>query len=70
VPLPKFITIDGKRHLWRDVLRRRRQQREASAEPEQPALFELKEDHRPASDRTAADRYLEPSLFTIFDGER
>jgi hypothetical protein len=66
--LPKFIDIDGKRIAWRDVLQRRREQIEACAEPEQPALFELREDHRPASDRTAAGRYLEPSLFTLLDG--
>jgi hypothetical protein len=39
MPLPKFITIDGKRFAWRDVLQRRREQREACAEPEQPTLF-------------------------------
>ena len=33
----------------------------------QPALFELHEDRRPPSDRTAAGRYLEPSLFTLLD---
>jgi len=47
---PKFIEIDGKRIAWRDVLQRRREQIEACAEPGQPALFELREDHRPASD--------------------
>jgi len=68
MPLPKFIEIDGKRHLWRELLQRRREQIEACAEPGQPALFELREDHRPASDRTAAGRYREPSLFTLLDG--
>jgi hypothetical protein len=28
-------------------------------------LFELHEDRRPLSDRTATGRYLEPSLFTL-----
>jgi hypothetical protein len=69
VALPKFIEIDGKRIAWRDVLQRRREQLEACAEPEQPALFELREDHRPASERSAAGRYGEPSLFTLLDGE-
>jgi hypothetical protein len=64
---PKFIEIDGKRIAWRDVLQRRREQLLATAEPSQPALFELKEDHRPASDRTAGGRYLQPSLFTLLD---
>ena len=70
MPYPKFITIDGKRFAWRDVLQRRREQQQAMAEPEQPALFELKEDHRPASERSAAGRYLEPSLFTVLDQGR
>jgi hypothetical protein len=69
MPLPKFIEIDGKRHLWRDVLQRRREQLLACAKAEQPPLFELKEDRRPEADRTAAGRYLEPSLFTVIDGE-
>jgi hypothetical protein len=63
---PKFIEIDGKCHLWRDVLQLRREQREASASAAQPALFELHEDRRPPADRTAAGRYLEPSLFPIW----
>ena len=60
---PKFIDIDGKRHLWRDVLRHRREQLEACAKVEQPPLFELKEDCRPEPERSAAGRYREPSLF-------
>jgi hypothetical protein len=69
MPFLKFVEIDGKRHLWRDVLQRRREQLLACAKAEQPVLFELKEDHRPEADRTAAGRYLEPSLFTVIDGE-
>ena len=58
-----FIEIDGKRYLWRDILERRREQKQACARAQQPALFELKNDCRPSTDRTAAGRYLEPSLF-------
>jgi hypothetical protein len=61
---PKVIEIDGKRVLWRDLLERRREQLTAVAKSEQPALFELREDRRPIADRTSADRYLEPSLFS------
>ena len=61
---PKFIEIDGKRFLWRDVLQLRREQIQAYAKAQQPALFELKEDRRPAAECTAVGRYLEPSLFT------
>lgn len=58
---PRFIEIDGKRHLWRDLVRLRREQKQAFAKAAQPALFELRDDARLPSDRTAAGRYLEPS---------
>jgi hypothetical protein len=59
----KFIEIDGKRYLWREVLQLRREQRAAFAKAEQPALFELRLDRRPEQQRSAAGRYREPSLF-------
>jgi hypothetical protein len=62
---PRFIDIDGKRYLWRDLVRLRQEQRAAARRGEQPPLFELREDCRPATERTAAGRYLEPSLFTL-----
>ena len=62
---PKFIDIDGKRFIWRELLQRRREQLAAAARVEQPALFELKEDRRPIPGRTAAGRYSEPSLFSL-----
>jgi hypothetical protein len=62
---PKFIEIDGKRYLWRDLLELRREQKNALARAQQPALFELKEDRKPVSERTAAGRYLEPTLFSF-----
>ena len=72
---PRFIEIGacpglrsgGKRYLWRDLVKLRREQREAARRAEQPPLFELREDSRPATERTAAGRYLEPSLFTLTD---
>jgi hypothetical protein len=39
------------------------------AEP-QPALFPLREDHRPAGERNADERYREPSLFTVLERSR
>jgi hypothetical protein len=62
---PKFIDIDGKRFVWRELLQRRREQVAAAARAEQPVLFEMKEDCRPASERTAAGRYSEPRLFAF-----
>jgi hypothetical protein len=51
------------------VLEIRREQRKVAAKAEQPALFELREDHRPAGDRNAGERYREPNLFTRLDRE-
>ena len=59
----KFIEIDGRRYLWRDILRLRKEQVRAAANAKQPALFELIDDSRPRAERTAAGRYNEPSLF-------
>ena len=61
----RFIEIDGKRLLWRDLLKLRREQKQASAKAAQPALFALKDDRRPPAERTAAGRYSEPSLFSL-----
>jgi hypothetical protein len=47
-PMRRFVEIDGKRHLWRDLLKLRRQQRDEERKA-QLALFELKDDRRPAS---------------------
>jgi hypothetical protein len=64
---PKFIEIEGRRYLWREIVRLRQEQRRAAAKAQQPPLFELREDVRPATDRTARGRYLEPSLFSLID---
>jgi hypothetical protein len=64
---PRFIEIDGKRHLWRDIVKLRQEQRRAAAKSQQPPLFELRDDCRPATDRSAAGRYREPSLFSVID---
>jgi hypothetical protein len=60
---PRFIVIDGKRHLWRDILNLRKEQVRAAAKARQPTLFPLIEDARPPSERTAVGRYREPTLF-------
>ena len=48
---PKSIEVNGQRVLWRDLLKMRREQRKA-AHTAQPVLFELREDSRPAKERT------------------
>lgn len=60
----KFVVIDGKRYLWKEILQLRREQRKATRQP-QLTLFELKEDSRPASQRTAEGRLTEPTLFRV-----
>ena len=59
----RFVEIDGKRYPWRDILALRREQAQRERRVEQPTLFELKTDVRPAAARTADRRYAEPSLF-------
>ncbi len=66
---PRFIEIDGKRYLWRDVLALRRAQVARHLRERQPPLFPLIEDARPKAARTVAGRYLEPLLFTVLDRE-
>jgi hypothetical protein len=63
--LPRFIEIDGRRYFWSDLVALRRTQAKPPAQ--QPTLFALVEDSRPAGERTAAERYREPSLFSVLD---
>jgi hypothetical protein len=58
------LLLDGKAYSWRANVEARRQQLEAwrAAKGTQPTLFEIKQDCRPTTERTAAERYLEPSL--------
>jgi len=61
-----IIVIEGKYYRWRDILELRREQLTVPAKVEQLALFaDLPQDSRPAYERTAADRYLQPSLFAL-----
>ena len=63
----RFIAIEGKHHLWKDILELRRTQLAATCADRatQMALFEMREDHRPVDERTASGRYLQPTLFEI-----
>jgi hypothetical protein len=58
----KTIEIDGKRYDWKEIRRLRREQIQAARKP-QPTLFELQSDSRPVTQKTAADRFLNPTLF-------
>jgi hypothetical protein len=61
-----IIVIEGHAYRWQDLCELRRRQLEArqAAQPKQLALFALRDDHRPVSERTAAGRYQEPTLFS------
>ncbi len=63
MPLPKTVVIEGKRYPWRDILKLRREQRHE--QPTQQTLFELRDDARPGSQRTAGGRFAEPMLFKV-----
>lgn len=69
---PDTIIIEGHAFSWQRLCELRRGQLEAwkALQPQQPALFELKEDCRPEPERTAAGRYREPCLFSIPAGRR
>jgi hypothetical protein len=66
---PRFIILDGRAYLWREVLRIRKEQLRQAAQERQLTLFALREDFRPDGERTAAGRYLEPSLFDTSTGQ-
>lgn len=67
---PATITIEGRRYLWRDILALRKAQDQEVRKVRQLALFELREDRRPAAERTAAGRYAEPTLFTVLNHQQ
>jgi hypothetical protein len=66
---PRYIIIDDKAYVWRELVKMRREQSRAIAKARQLTLFELKDDVRPTPHCTAAGRYLEPSLFALLDSE-
>lgn len=69
MPAPDTIIIDGRAYSWRALQEARRRQiaEWKASRPQQPALFELIEDRRPKTERTAAGRYQEPSLLSWID---
>jgi hypothetical protein len=69
---PDIVIVDGHAFSWQRLCELRRQQLEArqAAQPRQLALFELKDDCRPATERTAAGRYPEPTFFAATPARR
>jgi hypothetical protein len=61
---PRHIILDGKSYQWSELVRLRRKQLAAlKSQDNQPALFELRNDVRPETERKASGRYLQRSLF-------
>jgi hypothetical protein len=62
---PDIILIAGHAYRWQEICEQRRLQIEAwkAARHRQLTLFELKDDRRPATERTVAGRYTEPNFF-------
>lgn len=64
----RTITLpDGKRLPLAELRRMVAEQRPQAAE--QPTLFPLVVDARPRGERSAAERYAEPSLFTRLESQ-
>lgn len=60
----KFITLpNGERVEWKKLRELRRAQIREARRITQPSLFELRDDSRPASQKTPEGRYSEPLLF-------
>lgn len=57
--------LEGRAYSWKQLCELRRAQLDAARKARgiQPALFALRDDCRPESQRTASGRYAEPSLF-------
>ena len=68
---PDILLVDGRAFSWQRLTELRRQQLEAwqaRQQPRQLALFELKADSRPAAERSAAQRYAEPTFLDAMLG--
>ena len=59
----KYFLLDGKKYLWKEIVKMRQEQVKAARQAAQLALFALQDDARPKSQRTASGRLQEPTLF-------
>jgi hypothetical protein len=60
----RHIVIGGIHYEWKEIRRLRREQIQATRK-QQLVLFEMKDDRRPASKKTADRRFSEPTLFKV-----
>ena len=60
----RYVTLpNGERIEWKLLRHLRRQQIQEARRNHQLTLFELRDDSRPASQKTTRGRYSEPTLF-------
>jgi hypothetical protein len=64
---PDTLIVDGHAFSWQRLVELRRVQLEAwrAERRRQPTLFELKDDSRPPSERTASGRHAEPTFLGL-----
>jgi hypothetical protein len=65
--LSDTLIVDGHAFSWKRLCELRRDQLEAArkAEAAQLSVFEAQKDWRPAAERSAAGRYLQPGLLEL-----
>lgn len=59
----KYFLLDGKKYLWKEIVKMRHEQMKVARQAAQLALFAIHDDTRPKSQRTASSRLQEPTLF-------
>jgi len=59
----RSVLLDGRRYTLKHIHEEYKRQRDEARKAKQLTLFELREDCRPASQRSAGNRYEEPLLF-------
>lgn len=67
MPKPDLLIVDGRSFSWQHLCELRRRQLETwrKAQARQLALFELRTDCRPDSERTASGRYQAPTMLDL-----
>jgi hypothetical protein len=70
MPRPDILIVDEHSFNWQRLCELRKQQLDAWRESQarQLALFELKEDCRPAAERSASGRYEAPTMLDLMRG--
>jgi hypothetical protein len=70
MPKPDMLIVDGHGFNWQRLCELRKQQLEArrASQAQQLTLFAMRDDCRPASERTSAGRYEAPTMLDLMRG--